>query len=154
MLVGEQFVQALVVDDFEPWRRLVCLMLQQQMDIRIVGEASDGQEAVQKAEDLQPDLILLDVGLPTLNGIEAARRIRRQSPKAKILFFSENLSPDIAQAALATGAAGYAVKSDGAGELLRAVTAVLRGTRFLSRRFAEHDFVETSTSLFAHPAAR
>lgn len=73
---------------------------------------SDGLEAVQQAERLQPDIILLDIGLPTLNGIEAARRIREVSPTSKILFVSENRSPDIAEEALSTGAGGYVVKSD------------------------------------------
>jgi DNA-binding NarL/FixJ family response regulator len=81
---------------------------------------------------MQPDLILLDIGLPSLNGIEAARRIREISPKSKILFVSQNRSPDIAEEALSTGADGYVVKTDGASELLAAVKAVLEGKRFVS----------------------
>jgi CheY-like chemotaxis protein len=99
--------------------------------VQVIGEASDGVEAVQKAQQLQPDLILLDIGLPLLSGIEAARRIRMISPKSKILFVSENLSWDIAEAALAAGGLGYVVKSNAARELLPAVAAVLRGEQFL-----------------------
>jgi len=97
----------------------------------VVGEASDGLQAVQRAEELQPDLILLDLGLPTLNGIQAARRIRVLSPNSKILFFTQNCSREIAQGALRTGANGYLLKSDAA-DLVSAVETVLRGEQFLS----------------------
>ena len=100
--------------------------------MQIIGEARDGLEAVQIAQQLQPDLILLDIGLPTLNGIEAARRIRDVSPKSRILFVSENRSRDIAEEALGTGAFGYVVKSAAASELLPAVEAVLQDKRFVS----------------------
>ena len=83
------------------------------------------------AQQLQPDLILLDIGLPTLNGIEAARRIRKVSSKSRILFVSENRSRDIAEEALRTGACGYMVKA-AALELLSAVEAVLQNKQFLS----------------------
>jgi DNA-binding NarL/FixJ family response regulator len=125
-------VRVVVVDDYEPWRRFVSTTLQEQPELRILGEAADGLEAVQLAQQLQPDLILLDIGLPKLNGLEAARRIREVSPQSKILFLSENRSRDIAQAALATGPAGYVVKSSAASELLSAVAAVLQGKHFLS----------------------
>jgi DNA-binding NarL/FixJ family response regulator len=125
-------VRVLVVDDYEPWRRFVSTTLQTQQGLQVIGEVSDGLEAVQKAEELQPELILLDIGLPTLNGIEAARRIRKVSPASRILFVSENRSGDIAEEALSTGASGYVVKSDAASELLPAVNAVLEGKRFVS----------------------
>jgi CheY-like chemotaxis protein len=99
---------------------------------------SDGLDAVQKADELQPDLILLDIGLPTLNGIEVARRIREVSPASKILFVSEDRSADIVEEALSTGAGGYVVKSDAARELLPAVNAVLEGERFVSASLAGH----------------
>jgi DNA-binding NarL/FixJ family response regulator len=131
-------IRILVVDDFEPWRQFVASALQKHSHLRIVFEASDGVQAVQKAEELQPDLILLDIGLPSLNGIEAARRIRRLAPNAKILFLSENNSSDIAEAALSTGAKGYVVKSDAGRELLAAIGAVLEGKQFVSGRFNKH----------------
>jgi DNA-binding NarL/FixJ family response regulator len=126
----------MLIDDYEPWRRFVSSTLQKKPEYRIICEASDGLDAVHKAERLQPDLILLDIGLPTLNGIEAARRIRELSPKSKILFLSENRSWDIAEEALRTGASGYVVKSDAAGELLPAVEAILKDKRFVSASLA------------------
>lgn len=104
--------------------------------LQVVGEVSDGLRAVQKSEELQPDLILLDIGLPTINGIEVARRIRKHAPRSRILFFSEESSPDIAEEALRTGATGYVVKSDAAGELLPAIESVLQGTQFVSSSLA------------------
>ena len=138
--------RVLVVDDYEPYRRFVCSTLQKQADLQIIGEVSDGLEAVQKAQELQPELILMDLSLPTLNGIEAARRIRLVLPASKILFVSENRSPDIAQVALGNGAGGYVVKSDAATDLLPAVRAVLEGKRFVSTRLAGHFLVATTLS--------
>jgi DNA-binding NarL/FixJ family response regulator len=140
----------LVVDDYEPWRRFVSTTLQKQPTLQVIGEAVDGLEAVQKAQQLQPDLILLDIGLPTLNGIEAARRIRELSPKSRILFVSENRSWDIAEEALRTGAGGYVVKSDAVGELLPAVNAVLGGKRFVSASLAGKDLTDKDEQTADH----
>jgi CheY-like chemotaxis protein len=79
-------VRVLVIEDYEPFRRLICSTLRRRPELQIVGETADGLEAVQKAEELQPDLVVLDIGLPSLNGIEAARRIRKLSPESKILL--------------------------------------------------------------------
>src|SRR3954466_3756711 len=95
-------IRVLVVDDFEPFRDRFSALLAKEPRLQVIGEASDGVNAVEKAQELQPDLILLDIGLPSLNGIEAARRIRNVSPCSTILFVSENRSPDIASAALST----------------------------------------------------
>jgi len=141
--MGASSIRVLVVDDYEPWRRFERLTFLGREDLQIIGECSDGDEAVQKADELKPDLILLDISLPTLNGIEAARHIRQVSPNSKILFVSENRSPDIAEEALSTGAEGYVVKSDAAGELLPAIKAVLEGKRFISTSLASHFLVAT-----------
>jgi DNA-binding NarL/FixJ family response regulator len=100
--------------------------------LQIISEASDGLEAVQKAVELQPALIVLDIGLPSLNGIEAARRIRKLSPKSKILFLSQESSADVVREALCLGALGFVVKAHAAGDLLVAVEAVLRNEQFVS----------------------
>ena len=125
-------VRVLLVDDYEPWRRFVRLALQEGSLLQVIGEVSDGLEAVQRAQELQPDLILLDIGLPRLNGIEAARRIREVAPHSKILMVSENRFWDVAEEAFRSGAGGYLVKVDAADELLPAVRAILRGQSFVS----------------------
>ena len=107
-------------------------MIQARTEWQVIAEASDGSEAVQKAEELKPDLIVLDIGLPKLNGIEAARRIRQLSPSSKIIFLSQNNDLDVVQAALDTGALGYVRKTDARRELLPAMDAVLRGKQFVS----------------------
>jgi DNA-binding NarL/FixJ family response regulator len=127
-------VRVLVVDDYEPFRRFVSSMLGTRPELQVICEASNGLEAVQKAEELQPDLIVLDIGLPTLNGIEAAKRIHRVVPRAKILFVTQNNDADVVRVALCNGARGYVLKLDANKELLHAVEAVLQGDRFVSTR--------------------
>ena len=125
--------RVLIVDDAEDFRQFLRSTLREKTECEVVGEASDGLQAVAQAGQLQPDLILLDIGLPSLNGIQAAHRIRKLSPNSKILFFTQNCSSEIAQGALRTGANGYVLKSD-ATDLPCAIKAVLRGERFVSNR--------------------
>jgi len=129
--------RVVVVEDYEPFRRFICSTLGKRSDLQIVGEVSDGLEAVVKVQQLRPDLILLDVGLPLLNGIEAARRIREISPDCKILFVSQESSADVAQEAFRLGAVGYVIKTLAGIELLAAVEAVCQGMRFVSEGLAE-----------------
>jgi DNA-binding NarL/FixJ family response regulator len=131
-------VRLMVVEDFEPFRRMISSILQNRAEVQVICEVSDGLEAVQKAKELQPDLILLDIALPGLNGIEAARQIGKLVPQSKILFLSQTASTEVVQEALSTGARGYAVKRDAESELLTAVNTVLRGDKFVSRRLAGH----------------
>jgi DNA-binding NarL/FixJ family response regulator len=125
-------LRVLVVDDFEAFRRVVASILRKQPELQIICEASDGLEAVQRAEELQPDLILLDIGLPRLNGIEAARQIRKLAPESKIIFVSQESSPEVVQEVLGLGACGYVVKTRAESDLLAAVDAVLKGRKFVS----------------------
>jgi DNA-binding NarL/FixJ family response regulator len=125
-------IRILVVDDYKDWRTQVRLLLQGRPECQIIFEASDGLEGVQRAEELKPDLILLDVGLPKLNGIEAAGRIRRRSPGSKIVFVSGNSSRDVVQVAMSTGAYGYVYKERAQSDLLPAIDAALRGIQFVS----------------------
>lgn len=124
----------LMVDDYEPWRRFVFATLQKHAGLRIVGEACDGLEALQKVAELKPALVLLDINLPTMNGIEVAHRISDSSPAPKILFTSQSNDPDLVSAALSNGASGYVLKADAATELLPAIESVLRGEKFFGRR--------------------
>src|ERR1700704_848382 len=126
--VATPAVRILVVDDYEPWRRVISRTLEKQPELQIIGEVTDGLEAVQKGEELRPDLVLLDIGLPHLDGIEAARRLRRLSPQSKIIFVSQWSSADLVQEAFNVGAQGYVSKMDVGGKLLTAINAILRGT--------------------------
>jgi DNA-binding NarL/FixJ family response regulator len=143
-------IRVLVVEDYESFERFVVSILQKQPELQIICKLSDGLEAVQKAEELQPDLVVLDIGLPSLNGIEVARQIRKLSPQSKILFVSQESSADVVQGALGTGAQGYVFKSDAGRELLEGVNAVLRGEQFVSARFAGHDFTGASDAGASH----
>jgi len=136
--MGEASTRFLVVDDHEPWRRFALKMIQKMPGAELVGESSDGLQAIGLAQQLQPDLIVLDIGLPQISGIEAARQIRQFCPSSKILFMTENRSVEIAEEALSTGAGGYVVKSAAASELLSAIKAVLAGKRFISPSLGGH----------------
>jgi DNA-binding NarL/FixJ family response regulator len=125
-------IKVLIVDDYEDWRRTVRQLLQERPELQVICEVSDGLAAVHKADELKPDLILLDIGLPKLNGIEAARQIRQLSPSAKIIFLSQDNSLDPDELALSTGVHGYVHKSDVRSDLLPAIEAVLRGKQFVS----------------------
>ncbi|HXX27440.1 MAG TPA: response regulator transcription factor [Terriglobales bacterium] len=122
----------MVADNFEPWRSFVSSMLGGESALEIVCEVVDGPAAVGKAEEMHPDLVLLDIGLPRLNGIEAADRIQQIALGSRILFVSQESDPDLVRAALSAGGRGYVLKADAVDELLPAITAVLRGDQFLS----------------------
>ena len=125
-------VTVLIVEDFLPFRQVVCSVLTANPDVRILCEVSDGLEAVRRAEELQPDLILLDIGLPMLNGIAAARQIRKLAPRSKIIFVSQQTSADVVREALRLGALGYVTNGRAYTDLLAAVEAVCRGRQFIS----------------------
>jgi DNA-binding NarL/FixJ family response regulator len=122
----------MIVEDFHSFRRFVSSKLEQRPELRVVCEVSDGLEAVQMAEELKPDLILLDIGLPTLNGIEVARRILVREPESKIIFLSQEISADFVQEAMRLGAWGYVFKTHAELHLLQAIDAVLSGRQFVS----------------------
>ena len=122
----------LIADDRESFRQAVSSLLAELPGLGLVAEASDGAEAVRKAAELNPDLILLDMGLPVINGVEAASKMRTAAPNAKILFLTQHDSPDFVRAALRAGASGYVLKVDVGSELLQAAMAVLRGEQYLS----------------------
>jgi len=135
-------VTILIVDDFDLWKGFVIARLRERSDLNIVGFASDGLQAVQKAEELQPDLILLDVMLPELNGIQAARHIRRVAPQSKILFVSSESDLDSVRTAFQAGGSGFVSKMEAAAGLLAGIDAVLRGERYVSAGLARPDDVD------------
>jgi DNA-binding NarL/FixJ family response regulator len=140
----------LIVDDFEDWRRQLHLLLRARPEWQVIAEAAEGFEAIRKAEELTPDLILLDFSLPKLNGLEASRRIRQLSPSSKIVFLSQNNDPDFVLAALSTGAKGYVHKTDAQSELLPALDAVLQGKQFVSSSLKGCGFIESSRERALH----
>jgi DNA-binding NarL/FixJ family response regulator len=124
-------VTVLLVDDFAPFRAVVSSLLGEKPKLQIVAEASDGLEAVEKSRQLQPDLILLDICLPKLNGIRAAEQIREVAPHSKIIFVTQDNSAETAKKAIALGAMGYVVKAKAGSELLKAIDLVLQGEQFI-----------------------
>ena len=131
-------IRILVAEDFIPFRHFLTGLLQQRPEWQVVAEVLDGLQTVQKAKELSPDLILLDIGLPRLNGIEAARQIRQLAPKSRIVFVTQESSADVVQEALALGAHGYVLKLNAASELSAAIDAVLKGKRFVSSGLNGH----------------
>ena len=124
--------RTLVVEDHKPFLDHICSTLRERPDLEIVGELQNGLEAVEHARDLQPDLIFLDIGLPGINGIEAADRIRSLAPDAKIIFLTQEASPEIVHEALGLGAFGYVLKSRCHKDLPIAIETVLLGNKFVS----------------------
>jgi DNA-binding NarL/FixJ family response regulator len=125
-------IRILVADDYVPWRRFVCSIILG-AGWQVVGQVSAGSEVIQKAQELQPDVVLLDLEVPQLEGLEAARKIRVLAPSCKILCLSICDSADIVTAALDTGVNGYIVKYDVANDLITGIEAVLQGKRFVGR---------------------
>jgi len=119
--------QILVVDDSAPWRLLVSSILERTSSLRVVGEASDGVEAIEKALTLHPDVVILDIGMPRLNGIEAAKRIRQASPKSKVIFLTQESDSDVRSVALSTGATAYLLKSTAAVKLQATIEQAMHG---------------------------
>jgi len=124
-------IRVLVVDDYQSWRDYICSLLHTKAEFRVVAELADGLEAVQRAKELQPDLILLDIGLPALDGLEVAERIRQVAPAVKIIFLTLHSDTDVVRAALSAGAQGYVLKTDAVRELFTAVETVLGGDYFV-----------------------
>jgi DNA-binding NarL/FixJ family response regulator len=125
-------ITILVVDDAEHWRKFVSFILRIDPAMTIVSEASDGTQAVQEAKQHQPTIVLLDIGLPGINGIEAGWRILREAPNSKIIYVSQESDIEVVQEALAVGAAGYVSKIDAGSQLVEAINSAMRGQRFIS----------------------
>ena len=134
-------VSVLVVDDFIPFRSFICSTLATRVDLLVSGEASDGLEAIYKTKELRPDLILLDIGLPTLDGMSAAREICKFA-KSKIIFVTQESSLDVVQAGLNLGVMGWVVKTGAAIDLLAAVQAVCDGRQFVRAGLSGHHVTE------------
>jgi DNA-binding NarL/FixJ family response regulator len=132
-------VRVLVVEDSKSWQKFIRTQLDMYPSASIIGMESSGLQAVRKAEELQPDLVLLDIHLSTLNGIEVARQIRKVAPKSAILFVSGEFDPDIVRSAFRAGGHGYVHKHEAAMDLLVGIEAVLHGRRFMSPSLGDVD---------------
>jgi DNA-binding NarL/FixJ family response regulator len=137
-------VKVLLADDFEGFRGLVSSLLRDKAELQIVAEVADGLAAVEKARQIQPDVILLDIGLPKLNGLDAARKIREVAPQSKIIFVTQEYSSDIVQEAIRLGASAYVAKTMAGSELVKAIDTVLQGRRFIGSSLAGSSYENTS----------
>ena len=126
----------LVADDHEVVRRGLCGLLGAQPDWEICGEASNGREAVEKALQLKPDVVILDVGMPMLNGLEATRQILKANPHIKILVLTLHDADQVVQEVLNAGARGFLLKSDAARDLVAAVEALRRDKIYFTPKVA------------------
>lgn len=124
----------LLVEDFKPYRSLTTTLLSKNPNLEVISEADNGLDAIAQVQHLRPDVILLDIGLPKLNGLEAARRILELVPSAKIIFLTQEGDVDVAKEAFSLGARGYVLKEYAQTDLLAAVAAVLQGNGFFWRR--------------------
>jgi len=125
-------IRCLLTDDHTLFRQGVRRLLEGEADFEVVGEASDAGQAVEKARELKPDIVLMDIGMPGLSSFEAARQIRKNRPETKILFLTMYEDEDYLVQCLEAGAAGYVLKDTAAPQLLTAVRDVYKGGKYLS----------------------
>jgi two-component system, NarL family, response regulator LiaR len=135
-------IRVLLVDDHEVARRGIRSVLAGNPDLEVVGESADGEEAVKKTSELRPDIILLDISLPGISGIDAAKSVHKISPETRVIFVSQHDSVRIAKDAMSFGASGYVVKSDAGRDLLAAIDAAKEGRTFVSRTLIARGWTE------------
>ena len=134
--------RVLLVEDHEPFRAVLSELLQRREGVQIVGEAADGLDAIRQAEACRPDVVMLDIGLPSLNGIEAADGIRTVAPAAKVIFVTNESSLEVVEHVFRRGAHGYVHKPRIDRDMLSVFDAIVRGGRFVSgglERIAQGD---------------
>lgn len=130
-------LRVLIADDHNLMREGLRALLAAAPDIAVIAEVGDGREAVRRTEELRPDVVLMDIAMPVLNGIEAARSLRRSCPATRVVMLSMYSSSEHVYRALAVGAAGYLLKESAGAEVVAAVRAVHAGGRYLSRAIAD-----------------
>ena len=135
-------IRVLIADDHTMLRQSLRYLLDTQPGIEVVGEASNGREAIDLAEKLKPDVVLMDTIMPGLNGIEATRQIRRQSPKTKVLMLTGYMEDEHVAGALQAGASGYVIKKSDTDELLLGIKAVHRGNPYFSSSIGDGDLTD------------
>jgi DNA-binding NarL/FixJ family response regulator len=147
----------LVADDHEVVRRGLCALLQSRPEWEVCGEAADGREAVEKAQKLRPDAIIIDIGMPTLNGLEATRQILKTNPSVRVLVLTLHDSDQVIREVLDAGARGFLLKSDAARDLVSAVEALRRDNTYFTSRVAEmvlEGYLKPESKAFSLPRLR
>lgn len=142
-------VRILVADDHEVVRRGVCSLLESQPGWAVVGQAISGRDAVKKAEELRPDVVILDFSMPELNGLEATRQILKVVPRCEVLILTMHDSEQVARQVLSAGARGYVLKSDAGDKLVTAVETLCRHKPFFTSAISEmlfRDFLKSNKS--------
>ena len=134
-------IRVLVVDDHQVVRRSICSLLSQDATIEVVCQTASGEDSVTKAAELKPDIVLMDISLPEISGIEAARQIRAVSPASRIIFLSQHNALQMVEEALRHGH-GYVTKLDASSQLLEAIRAVRDGKEFVSRGIARAELTD------------
>jgi DNA-binding NarL/FixJ family response regulator len=137
-------LRLLVVDDHAVFRRVVCALLSKEPTLDVICQTASGEDAVKKAAELHPDLIILDIGLPGISGIEAARQIRQVSPTSRIIFLSQHDSIQMAREASKAGGRGYVSKIDASTELLTAIRSLDEGHFFVSQQLRRQGWNQES----------
>ncbi len=132
-----QKIKVLLADDHTVVRQGLKALLGAEPDIEIVGEAENGRQSIQMAKELQPDVIVMDIAMPSLNGLEATRQITRAQPKTKVIILSSYSDDEYVQQLTEAGAAGYLVKQTAANELLKAIREAQRGNAYFSPAIAK-----------------
>jgi two-component system response regulator NreC len=135
-------IKVLIVDDHAVLRQALRLLLENQPEVEVVGDAGNGREALDACEKLHPDVVLMDMVMPGLNGLEATRQIRRRAPKAKVLILTGYMEDEQILAALRAGASGYVVKKSDVQELLLGIQSVHRGNTYFSSAISDGDAVQ------------
>ena len=130
-------IKVLIADDHQILREGLKYILDTQADMKVIGEASDGRQAVKEAKRINPDVVIMDIAMPELNGIEAARQIIEECPSVKVIILSMHYSTEHIYQALQAGAKGFVIKDAAGKELMQAVRAVYGGHRYLSEKVDE-----------------
>jgi DNA-binding NarL/FixJ family response regulator len=124
-------IRVIIADDHQVVRQGIRALLERAHDIQVIGEAGDGQEAIELVQRLEPDVVVMDISMPTISGIAALKRLRELETRARVVCLSMHASASLVRQALRSGASGYVLKRSVTGELLQAIRAASRGERYL-----------------------
>jgi DNA-binding NarL/FixJ family response regulator len=149
---GRKKITVLLADDHTVVRQGLRILLEAEDDMKVIGEAETGRQAVQMSKKLQPDVIVLDVAMPVLNGLEATHLITRETPHTKVLILSSYSDEDYVQQLIEEGAIGYLVKQTAANDLLKAIREVVKGNAFFSPSISKR-LLDQCRGAFVHGAS-